>query len=124
MLKDYLLHNTQLKPLINDVVAKERNGAINKRLRFKLNGDDQTVLTDNKWLRFILAQQMQNAEKYTPEGGRIQATSCDTGKETQLMKIDNGIGIPKDEQHRVFEKGFTGSNGRLRKDKSTGLGLA
>ncbi|MBM6411964.1 ATP-binding protein, partial [Lacticaseibacillus paracasei] len=107
-----LLHNTQLKPLINDVVANQRNGFINKRLSFKLNGDDQTVLTDNKWLRFILAQLISNAVKYTPEGGRIQATIRDTGKETQLMIIDNGIGIPKDEQHRVFEKGFTGSNGR------------
>lgn len=121
--KDYLLHNTQLKPLINDVVANQRNGFINKRLSFKLNGDDQTVLTDNKWLRFILAQLISNAVKYTPEGGRIQATIRDTGKETQLMIIDNGIGIPKDEQHRVFEKGFTGSNGRLSNHKSTGLGL-
>lgn len=121
--KDYLLHNTQLKPLINDVVANQRNGFINKRLSFKLNGDDQTVLTDNKWLRFILTQLISNAVKYTPEGGRIQATIRDTGKETQLMIIDNGIGIPKDEQHRVFEKGFTGSNGRLSNHKSTGLGL-
>lgn len=121
--KDYLLHNTPLNPLVNDVVASQRNGFINKRLSFKLNGEDQTVLTDNKWLRFILAQLISNAVKYTPEGGRISATIRNTGKETQLMITDTGIGIPKDEQHRVFEKGFTGSNGRISNHKSTGLGL-
>ena len=121
--KDYLLHETSLRPLINDVVANQRNGFINKRLSFRLNGTDQIVLTDNKWLRFILAQLISNAVKYTPEGGRITALISNTGKETQLQITDTGIGIPKDEQHRVFEKGFTGSNGRLSNHKSTGLGL-
>lgn len=121
--KDYLLHETSLRPLINDVVANQRNGFINKRLSFRLNGTDQIVLTDNKWLRFILAQLISNAVKYTPEGGHITALIRNTGKETQLQITDTGIGIPKDEQHRVFEKGFTGSNGRLSNHKSTGLGL-
>lgn len=121
--KDYLLAEYPLKPLVNAVIVAQRNSFIAKHLRFTLNGADQVVVTDEKWLRFILTQLVTNAIKYTADGGVITITLADDGHETTITVADTGIGIPADELHRVFDKGFTGSNGRQADQASTGLGL-
>lgn len=121
--KDYLLREYPLKPLVESVAVDQRNSFIAHHIGFQVTGDDRTVVTDEKWLRFILGQLFSNALKYTPEGGQITATLGGDANADWLTIQDTGIGIPKDEQHRVFEKGFTGTNGRNANQKSTGLGL-
>ena len=76
------------------------------------------MLTDEKWLSFVVEQVLSNALKYTPAGGRIRVY----GDGETLVIADNGIGIREEDLPRVFEKGFTGYNGREDK-KSTGIGL-
>ncbi len=75
------------------------------------------MLTDEKWLGVVLEQLLSNALKYTPEGAIRVYAEGDT-----LVVEDSGIGIRSDDLPRVFEKGFTGYNGREDK-KSTGIGL-
>ena len=90
-----------------------------KRLKLEYEPGDITVLTDEKWLCFLLEQLLSNALKYTPEGGKI---SIFLEGETNLVIADTGIGIAPEDLPRVFEKGFTGNNGRMDK-KATGIGL-
>ena len=76
------------------------------------------MLTDEKWLLFVVEQVLSNALKYTPAGGTIRIY----GDGATVVIADSGIGIREEDQVRVFEKGFTGYNGRADK-KSTGIGL-
>ena len=76
------------------------------------------MLTDEKWLLFIIEQLLSNAVKYTREGG----VSIKVTEEDVLEIADTGMGIAAEDVPRIFEKGFTGYNGRADK-KSTGLGL-
>lgn len=83
------------------------------------------VSTDSKWIVFILNQILQNCSKYRKSESDLEIEiSAKQGKEHVILYVkDNGIGIPKGEITRVFEKGFTGTNGRLSNKKSTGIGL-
>lgn len=83
------------------------------------------VSTDSKWIVFILNQILQNCSKYRKSESDLEIEiSAKQGKEHVILYVkDNGIGIPKGEITRVFEKGFTGTNGRLSNRKSTGIGL-
>ena len=83
---------------------------------------DCTVYTDEKWAVFILGQLLQNAARYRGTAPVITLSVKPLGKQTQLIVHDNGIGIPAHELPRVFDRGFTGSNGRNR-GGSTGMGL-
>ncbi|KRM72462.1 Signal transduction histidine kinase [Lacticaseibacillus brantae DSM 23927] len=120
---DYLLQDYSLKQTLADVIVANRNSFIDQNIQYSFEGTDQKVLTDQKWLSFILTQIISNSLKYTPTGGKITAVVSDDDGEVQLTIKDTGIGIPLDEQHRVFEKGFTGTNGRNANQKATGLGL-
>ena len=75
-------------------------------------------MTDEKWLCFVLEQLLSNAVKYTYEGG----VTISVSPEKVLTIRDTGIGIAPEDLPRIFEKGFTGYNGRSNK-KATGLGL-
>lgn len=77
---------------------------------------------DPVWLGYILDQLLNNAAKYTPQGGRIEIGGSDGERQVTLTVRDNGAGIPAQDIARIFEKGFTGENGR-RFGKSTGMGL-
>ena len=84
---------------------------------------DISVNTDSKWIVFILNQIIQNSIKYRKENLKIEIYAK-KGKENIILYIqDNGLGIKSSEIKRVFEKGFTGTNGRLINKKSTGIGL-
>ncbi|WP_225046979.1 sensor histidine kinase [Lacticaseibacillus kribbianus] len=120
--KDYLLQEYALRPVLDAAVVAQRNSFIARRIGFSATGD-ATVVTDAKWLGFILAQLLSNALKYTAPGGSLTAAIESGRDEVTLSLTDSGIGIPEDELHRVFEKGFTGTNGRNANQKSTGLGL-
>ncbi|KRM21069.1 sensor histidine kinase [Latilactobacillus graminis] len=121
--KDYLVQEYPLTPLINQVIRQNRNYFIQKHIQFKLLGNDQTVLTDAKWLTFILNQLISNALKYTADQGHIIIQIQRDEQGVWLSIIDSGIGIPAEDLPRIFDKGFTGQNGRHSNHHSTGLGL-
>ena len=88
-----------------------------KKLKLDLEPIDCEILTDEKWISFVIEQIISNALKYTKEG------SIHIYERNQVLYIeDTGIGIKEEDLPRVFERGFTGYNGRLDK-KASGLGL-
>ena len=114
---DYIFHEIPLDPVIRQAVRKFASQFVRKRIRLVYEPTDVWVLTDEKWLSFILEQLLSNAIKYT-NSGEIRITA-----EGKLVHIsDTGIGIAPEDLPRIFERGFTGYNGRLDK-KSTGIGL-
>lgn len=121
--RDYLIQEYSLKEIVQSVIRTQGNYFIQKNLRFSIEGNDQMVLTDAKWVAFIFKQLVSNAIKYTSAGGEITVTLSRTKEGACLSLKDNGIGIPKEDQHRIFDKGFTGENGRTSEQHSTGLGL-
>ena len=103
--------------LVNGVVKKQSLFFIHKKISLQLEELDEEIVTDEKWTSFIIEQVLSNALKYTKEGSiRIYM------KGYTLYIEDTGIGIKKEDLPRVFEKGFTGTNGRIDK-KASGLGL-
>ena len=117
---DYVIRRHSLDDIVRPAVRRFAGEFIRRRLRLEYQPLDHTVVTDGKWLGFVVEQVLSNALKYTPEQGRISVTWADA---TQTLTIgDTGIGIRPEDLPRVFEKGFTGHNGREQK-KSTGIGL-
>ena len=104
--------------LLRQAVRKFARMFILKKITLDFRETGRTVLTDGKWLSFVVEQVLSNALKYTPAGGRIRIY----GDGETLVIADSGIGIRPEDLPRVFEKGFTGYNGREDK-KSTGIGL-
>lgn len=123
--KDYYIKKVELKEIVNDSIKKNKNSLIGEKISINLHDLEVQVNTDSKWIQFILNQIIQNSIKYKKQNGNLEieiyAKQC---KENVILYIkDNGIGIRKGEITRVFEKGFTGTNGRLANKKSTGIGL-
>ena len=115
---DFVFRRCQLDGIIRQAVRKYAGQFVRKRIRLVYAGTDATVLTDEKWLGFILEQLLSNAVKYTEKG----QVSIEVDENLTLTVRDTGIGIAPEDLPRIFEKGFTGYNGRTGK-KSTGLGL-
>lgn len=121
--RDYLIQEYSLKEIVQSVIRTQGSYFIQKNLHFSIEGTDQLVLTDAKWVAFIFKQLVSNAIKYTPAGGNITVTFSRTKEGAWLQLKDTGVGIPKEDQGRIFDKGFTGENGRTSEQHSTGLGL-
>lgn len=121
--KDYIIKAIPLEELVNQVIIHNKKELIEKKTKIKLEGLNQSVYSDSKWLNFILNQIIVNSIKYT-EKIPMDLTICgEEKKEEVVLKIkDNGIGIREGDLYRVFEKGFTGEHGR-QYSKSTGIGL-
>ena len=115
---DYVFRSCELDALIRQSVRKYARLFILKKISLDFRETGKTVLTDEKWLSFVIEQLLSNAVKYTPEGGCVRIY----GDGETLVITDSGIGIQPEDLPRVFEKGFTGFNGREDK-KSTGIGL-
>ena len=115
---DLVLRPTPLDPVIRAGARRFARMFILKKITLDFRETGRTVLTDGKWLSFVVEQVLSNALKYTPAGGRIRIY----GDGETLVIADSGIGIRPEDLPRVFEKGFTGYNGREDK-KSTGIGL-
>ena len=123
--KDYYIRKSNLKEIVNESIRKNKNSLIQEKVNLNLHDLEKEVYTDSKWLVFILNQIIQNSVKYMKKDNKkdIEIYSIN-GKENVILYIrDNGIGIKKGEITRVFEKGFTGTNGRKSNKKSTGIGL-
>lgn len=120
--KDYLIREYALSDLVYPVLKKYARSCIERRITPCLGELTALVYTDGKWVQFILGQLLSNAVKYSPEGGKISITASEQPHCVLLTLEDQGIGIPAADLPRVFDKGFTGRNGRLH-EKSTGMGL-
>lgn len=115
---DFVFARQPLEPIVRGVVRKLARLFVLKNISLDLPPLELTVLTDSKWLAFVLEQLLTNAIKYTPERGRIALRL----EGRTLLLQDSGIGIRAEDLPRIFEKGFTGCNGR-EEQHSTGLGL-
>ena len=122
--KDYLIKEANLKKIINNVAMKNKDDLLENNISFIVEAKDEMVLTDSKWLEFIINQIVSNSIKYKRDDvdSVIKLKVEEQSKQIDLHIYDNGIGIPKKDIKRVFEKTFTGENGRSR-SKSTGMGL-
>lgn len=115
---DFVFKEYRIDPIIKQAVHKFAPQFIRKHIKLQYEAVNISVITDEKWFSFMLEQILSNAVKYTEKG-----TVSITVTEDKVLKIsDTGIGIAEEDLPRIFEKGFTGYNGRENK-KSTGLGL-
>lgn len=123
--KDYYIKKVILKDIVNESIKKDKNILIQEKICLNLHDLEFEVNTDSKWIVFILNQIIQNSVKYKkPDTNLALEMFAKQGAENVILYIkDNGIGIKKGEITRVFEKGFTGMNGRNINKKSTGIGL-
>ena len=112
-----MIRECRLDDVIREALRKQAEQFIEKRLKLEYDPIDYTVVTDRKWLVFILDQLLSNAVKYTDAG-------CVTVsfRDGLLTVSDTGAGIAPEDLPRIFEKGYTGVNGRLDR-RSSGLGL-
>ena len=115
---DYLIREYDLDEIIRTAVRKFSREFILKKLTLDYKPVNYTVLSDEKWLTFVIEQIISNAVKYTSEGGvRIRMD------EPGILRIeDTGIGISAEDLPRIFENGYTGFNGREDK-RASGIGL-
>ena len=122
--KDYLLTACNLDAAINQVLQQQKDLLIGNKIRIEKNDTDHSVVTDSKWLAFMLGQIVNNSIKYrdTAKQSCISFAVEDMADKTVLRIRDNGIGIAQQDIDRVFDKTFTGENGR-RGNASTGMGL-
>ena len=122
--KDYIIKETSLKRAVANVAIKNREAAQLAGASIETEGLDITVMTDGKWLEFILGQFMANSLKYTVEDREpVIHISAEKLEDRVLLHFrDNGAGIPESDIPRVFDKSFTGENGHTYA-KSTGMGL-
>lgn len=122
--KDYIIKKNNLKEIVNTVIKKNKAIFLQEKIKLDMHDLEKEVYTDSKWTIFILNQIIGNSIKYMKETeNKIEIFSIEKKEQVVLIIKDNGIGIPKGEISRVFEKGFTGSNGRMTGKKSTGIGL-
>ena len=122
--KDYIIRKIELKDIVNASILKNKTQLIQNKISINTKELDKIVYTDSKWCIFIISKLLQNAIKYSQsENKQIEIYSKEQKENTVLYIKDNGIGINKKELSRVFEKGFTGENGRITGKKSTGIGL-
>lgn len=117
MSNDLVFKKYELDDIIKQAIRKNAKMFIRKKISLNYSDVNLTVLTDEKWLLFVIEQILSNALKYTKEG-----SISIYRKNKRLIIEDTGIGIQAEDLPRVFEKGFTGFNGRAFK-QSTGIGL-
>ena len=122
--KDYLIKETELSKVISNVAMKNKDILLENNIDFIVDVGNKKVLTDSKWLEFIVNQIVSNSVKYIRSGVEhyIKISAEENNRSIILKIYDNGIGIEKSDIHKVFNKTFTGNNGR-KIETSTGMGL-
>lgn len=114
---DLVFKKHELDDMVRQVIRKYAKIFISKKIKIDFKLTKACIVTDEKWFIFVLEQIISNALKYIKKGQIFIYM-----KEKSLVIEDTGIGIPAEDLPRIFEKGFTGYNGRENK-KSTGIGL-
>ena len=121
--KDYIIKKVGLSKLVKDVIKRNQRDFISKRISLQLGDLDEIIYSDTKWVEFILNQIIGNAIKYSKgKDDKIEIYLNKISSAVVLTIKDHGVGIIERDLNRVFEKGFTGENGR-KFGKSTGIGL-
>lgn len=115
---DYMIHEYDLDTIVKQTVKKFSGEFISRKLRLEYKPLNTIVITDEKWLCFVIEQILSNALKYTPNG----SITIRLEEPKTLCICDTGIGIAPEDLPRIFEKGYTGYNGRSNK-KASGIGL-
>ena len=120
--KDYFVKEIQLAEIIHSVILKYRHYMLNKKITLNVHDLEHIVITDEKWLVFIISQIIQNSIKYLDKDKKeIEVWGENSNNYINLIIKDNGCGIKESDLVRIFEKGFTGTN--RKKGYSTGMGL-
>ncbi len=114
---DYVIKEYRVDDIIRPAVRRLASQFIMKKLALEYEHTDEVALTDEKWLGFVVEQVLSNAVKYTSEGSI--SIKCDGDR---LVISDTGIGIAAEDLPRIFDKGYTGFNGRADR-KASGIGL-
>lgn len=117
---DLVLCTCDLDDIVREAVHKYARMFINKHIALQYDSVHCQILTDEKWLSFVIGQLLSNALKYTQKG-HISIYLANDRQKTLVIE-DTGIGIAPEDLPRVFEKGYTGANGRSDK-RATGIGL-
>lgn len=116
---DYVIRACDLDGIIRQSLRKFAGEFIDRKLTLHYEPLHLSVVTDEKWLGFVVEQVLSNALKYTPEGGSI---TIDAEAPATLCIRDTGIGITAEDLPRIFDRGYTGRNGRTYRQAS-GIGL-
>ncbi|HAT4080101.1 sensor histidine kinase [Clostridium perfringens] len=121
--KDYIIKEMSLSSCVNKVLNNNADSLIKKRVKINLGDLEKRVYSDSKWIEFILGQIISNSIKYMNKEHKELKIYCNENSKYVILNIeDNGAGISEKDISRVFDKGFTGENGR-KFGKSTGIGL-
>ena len=120
--KDYSVREIALCDVVHRAIADNKYLLRQSNMTITIDDIENRVYTDEKWVRFILNQIISNSIKYCTEQPVLHFSTIKANNRIILSISDNGIGIPKSDLPRIFEKGFTGRNGRTGKN-STGIGL-
>lgn len=121
--KDYIIAEISLGDTVRSVVKRNYRDFIHKKIKLDIKDINEVVYSDKKWVEFIINQIIGNSIKYsTNKEPMISIYSVKKANSVMLIIEDNGVGIEDKDINRVFEKGFTGENGR-KFSKSTGIGL-
>ncbi|MGL5614970.1 MAG: sensor histidine kinase [Sarcina sp.] len=121
--KDYIVKEFSLKEAVFKVIKRNSRDFIHKRILLDVFEEDILVYSDPKWVEFIVNQIIGNSVKYSKTtNGKILIAVKKEKESINLLIKDNGVGIDKKDLRRVFDKGFTGENGRIF-GQSTGMGL-
>lgn len=120
--EDHTATQFSLKKAVGEAIKINAYFLMAKNIEIVTGNLDFTVTTDEKWLVYILEQILNNASKYVQKDGNVEIFAQETHKTVVLHIKDSGMGIPPSDISRIFDKGFTGKNGR-KTSKSTGMGL-
>ena len=121
--KDYIINEFSLRDVVMKAVKSNSRDFINKNIKLNIKAIEGSIFSDAKWVEFIINQIIINAVKFSiANKGKVSIFSKINENNIVLTIEDNGVGISEKDIDRVFEKGFTGENGR-KFGKSTGIGL-
>lgn len=122
--RDYLIHPVNLREVVLSAIRAQKRRFIQCGLQIDLDMEETLVSTDEKWVEFILKQIFSNSMKYRKtENASLRIYTEKGEKQKSLILEDNGCGISEEDIERIFEKGFTGKNGRMENSHATGMGL-
>ncbi len=119
---DFIINEVNLEQVVKEVIKKNKYQFIYNKIDLNVNQLNKTILTDKKWITHIIELIIDNSIKYSHMGGKIEIFLKENKKGCELHIKDYGMGIVPQDIERIFDKGFTGENGR-KKTKSTGMGL-
>jgi signal transduction histidine kinase len=120
--EDIVSEHVDIEKSVKSAINDNAEFFIHKGISIQIHIEPYSFISDTKWVQYIISQILNNCSKYTKRQGEVTIRSKEDAKGYYLHIKDNGIGIKKEEVSRVFDKGFTGENGRSN-TKSTGMGM-